>query len=159
MIQYAICCTCCCVTLNIGLGFALWASGVFLSKAKAWEVHTAWRQTECKVLVAGVSCVDDESRSTCGGYKAGQMPTQDVPVFLTEQIAVCPGTYWRLGPDEMHSPASPSSVDSPCLFWAPHCKSSTLHTTYHHLSKFHATRCQSRGRIPTSGMTHYVKFS
>ncbi|CAK9036506.1 unnamed protein product [Durusdinium trenchii] len=94
MIQYAICCTCCCVTLNIGLGFALWASGVFLSKAKAWEVHTAWRQTECKVLVAGVSCVDDESRSTCGGYKAGQMPTQDVPVFLTEQIAVCPGTYW-----------------------------------------------------------------
>ena len=30
-------------------------------------------------------------RSTCGGYKAGQMPNQSVPVFLTEQIAVCPG--------------------------------------------------------------------
>ena len=30
-------------------------------------------------------------RSTCAGYKAGAMPNQRVPVFLTEQIAVCPG--------------------------------------------------------------------
>ena len=30
-------------------------------------------------------------RSTCAGYKAGAMPNQSVPVFLTEQIAVCPG--------------------------------------------------------------------
>ena len=22
------------------------------------------------------------------------MPTQEVPVFLTEHIAACPGTYW-----------------------------------------------------------------
>ena len=28
------------------------------------------------------------------GYKVGYMPTQEVPVFLTEHIATCPGTYW-----------------------------------------------------------------
>lgn len=87
--------------MNIGLGFGFWAAGIFLRKAQAWEVPTAWRQTQCKVLVAGVSCTDEESRSTCGGYKAGQMPNQSVPVFLTEQIAVCPGTYWCAKEEEM----------------------------------------------------------
>lgn len=98
---YIICCTCCCLIMNIGLGFGFWAAGIFLRKAQAWEVPTAWRQTQCKVLVAGVSCTDEESRSTCGGYKAGQMPNQSVPVFLTEQIAVCPGTYWCAKEEEM----------------------------------------------------------
>ncbi|CAE7253754.1 Nudt22 [Symbiodinium pilosum] len=66
----------------------------FFRKAKAWEVRPAWHQTECEVLVAGVSCADQETRSTCGGYKLGSMPSGSPPVFLTEEIAVCPGTYW-----------------------------------------------------------------
>ena len=73
MIQCLCVCSICCLALNIGLGFGLWAAGVFLRKAESWEVHSKWRQTECKVLVAGVSCVDDETRSTCAGYKVGRM--------------------------------------------------------------------------------------
>ena len=83
--------------LNTYWGFELFWDGLFLQKTKAWEVQTAWRQTKCKVLAAGVSCASEDSRdsgSTCYGYKAGAMPNQRVPVFLTEQIAVCPGTYW-----------------------------------------------------------------
>jgi len=87
-------CGCCCLVLNLGLGFGMVMTGNFVRRAEAWELQTAWRQTQCKVLAAGVSCTDDESRTTCGGYKAGVMPNQSVPVFLTEQIAVCPGTYW-----------------------------------------------------------------
>mmetsp|Transcript_61648 Transcript_61648/g.144554 ORF Transcript_61648/g.144554 Transcript_61648/m.144554 type:complete len:429 (+) Transcript_61648:38-1324(+) len=64
------------------------------AKAKAWEAAYAWRQATCEVLAAGVSCTDTETRSTCFGYQAGSMPTTQPPVFLTEEIAVCPGTYW-----------------------------------------------------------------
>jgi len=94
VVGYGIGCLCCLFILNIGLGFAFFSAGIFVKKTEAWDVQTAWRQTQCKVLAAGVSCTDEESRSTCGGYKAGAMPNQSVPVFLTEQIAVCPGTYW-----------------------------------------------------------------
>jgi len=89
--------------VHIGSGFCLFYDGLFVQQAEAWEVQTAWRQTKCKVLAAGVSCDDTglivpdslgRVSSTCAGYKAGAMPNQSVPVFLTEQIAVCPGTYW-----------------------------------------------------------------
>ena len=50
--------------MTIALGFAMATAGVFLRRAEAWEVKTAWRQAECKVLAAGVSCVDEEKRST-----------------------------------------------------------------------------------------------
>mmetsp|Transcript_8239 Transcript_8239/g.19719 ORF Transcript_8239/g.19719 Transcript_8239/m.19719 type:complete len:424 (-) Transcript_8239:54-1325(-) len=68
--------------------------GDFLNKAEAWDDSTMWQQATCEVLASGVSCTDKESRSTCSGYKAGAMPSTQPPVFLTEQIAVCPGTYW-----------------------------------------------------------------
>lgn len=88
------CCCVCWIGMTVALGFGMVTAGVFLQKAESWEVRTAWRQAECEVLAAGVSCVDEEKRSTCSGYKMGYMPTQRVPVFLTEHIATCPGTYW-----------------------------------------------------------------
>ena len=33
------------------------------ASAQAWEVRPAWRQTECEVLAAGVSCADTETRT------------------------------------------------------------------------------------------------
>ncbi|CAE7224897.1 Nudt22 [Symbiodinium natans] len=82
------------LALVSGAIFGIYSAGTFLQKAKAWEVRPAWRQTQCEVLVAGVSCADTETRSTCGGYRLGSMPSGSPPVFLTEEIAVCPGTYW-----------------------------------------------------------------
>ena len=64
MIQFVICCCCCWISLTIALGFGMAGAGVLLRRAEAWEVKTAWRQAECKVLAAGVSCVDEEQRST-----------------------------------------------------------------------------------------------
>ncbi|CAE7899623.1 unnamed protein product [Symbiodinium microadriaticum] len=64
-------------------------------EANAWDVPTMWQQTTCEVLASGVSCADKlRYGSTCGGYVVGAMPSSQPPVFLTEQIAVCPGTYW-----------------------------------------------------------------
>ena len=54
----------------------------------------AWREAHCEVLAAGVSCVHATTKTTCSGYKAGHMPFSQPPVFLTEVMAVCPGTYW-----------------------------------------------------------------
>jgi len=85
------------LVINIAWGFFLFYDGLFAQEAEAWDVQTAWRQTQCRVLAAGVSCTDTGIHvisSICDGYKAGAMPNQSVPVFLTEQIAVCPGTYW-----------------------------------------------------------------
>ncbi|CAE7836651.1 Nudt22 [Symbiodinium microadriaticum] len=87
-------CCCCGWVVTIGCLFGMYGAGDFLRKAEAWEVRPAWRQTECEVLAAGVSCADTETRSTCGGYPLGSMPSTSPPVFLTEDIAVCPGTYW-----------------------------------------------------------------
>lgn len=102
------------------LGFGLFWDGLFLQKIKAWEVQTAWRQTKCKVLAAGVSCASEDSRdsgSTCYGYKAGAMPNQRVPVFLTEQIAVCPGTY-RCAKREACATARGKSLTAPSFLMA-----------------------------------------
>ncbi|CAJ1462407.1 unnamed protein product [Effrenium voratum] len=71
-------CAACCCCLTIGFGSGFFAAGRSLQKAK-------------------------DSGSTCGGYKAGTMPSQTPPVFLTEQIAVCPGTYWCSKEGEMCS--------------------------------------------------------
>ncbi|CAE7210234.1 Nudt22 [Symbiodinium sp. CCMP2456] len=94
VIQCTVGCCVCGWFFTIGMLVGMFNAGDFLRKAQAWEVRPAWRQTECEVLAAGVSCADTETRSTCGGYQLGSMPSTSPPVFLTEEIAICPGTYW-----------------------------------------------------------------
>mmetsp|Transcript_1143 Transcript_1143/g.2915 ORF Transcript_1143/g.2915 Transcript_1143/m.2915 type:complete len:405 (-) Transcript_1143:75-1289(-) len=90
----SLCCTCCGWIIAISIFWMLRSMGDLQAKAEAWDVPFAWRETTCEVLAAGVACTDQETRSTCSGYRAGAMPSSQPPVFLTEQIAVCPGTYW-----------------------------------------------------------------
>eukprot|EP00931_Biecheleriopsis_adriatica_P056460 TRINITY_DN33451_c0_g1_i1.p1 TRINITY_DN33451_c0_g1~~TRINITY_DN33451_c0_g1_i1.p1 ORF type:complete len:421 (+),score=53.46 TRINITY_DN33451_c0_g1_i1:45-1307(+) len=89
-----LCCT------GVGL-FCVISSGVGLKvlndeidQAKKWDGIWLWEQVECTVLSTGVSCVDEESGSTCAGYPAGKVPSGQPMVFLTEAIAACPGSYW-----------------------------------------------------------------
>ncbi|CAJ1358315.1 unnamed protein product [Effrenium voratum] len=107
------------IIVNILLGCHLWWAGSLERKAEAWEARSGWRQTSCKVLAAGVSCADEDAsdnvRRVCAGYKAGSMPSQRVPVFLGEQIAMCPGTYWCAKEQELCT-CTGEIIYSPKLF-------------------------------------------
>ncbi|CAE7877458.1 unnamed protein product [Symbiodinium necroappetens] len=95
---------CCCLItwiFTIGTVVDIFHSRAFLQKARAWETLPAWQLAHCDVLAAGVSCVDHWDKSTCFGYVAGKMPSGQPPVFLTEEVAVCPGTYWCATDGEM----------------------------------------------------------
>jgi len=88
---------CCCLITWIftcGTVVEILHSNDFLQKARAWETLPAWQLAHCDVLAAGVTCTNHLSKSTCAGYIAGKMPSSQPPVFTTEEVAVCPGTYW-----------------------------------------------------------------
>eukprot|EP00931_Biecheleriopsis_adriatica_P074467 TRINITY_DN48518_c0_g1_i1.p1 TRINITY_DN48518_c0_g1~~TRINITY_DN48518_c0_g1_i1.p1 ORF type:complete len:422 (+),score=49.53 TRINITY_DN48518_c0_g1_i1:66-1268(+) len=62
-----------------------------------WEDPQVWRSSACNVLTAGVSCVEDDTGSTCHGLgrNISEMTVvNDVPIFDWQDLSVCPGTYW-----------------------------------------------------------------
>lgn len=68
-----------------------------LGRVEAWEAPQAWHPAACKVVSAGVACVEEATKSTCGGYGSKGSSHHIVDgssVFHYRDIAVCPGTYW-----------------------------------------------------------------
>lgn len=64
---------------------------------KTWEDAQLWREASCKVVTAGVSCVEDDTGSTCGGLGKRNMKLTELKgamYFDWDELSVCPGTYW-----------------------------------------------------------------
>lgn len=62
-----------------------------------WEDAQFWQKSSCKVVTAGVSCVEDDSGSTCGylGKNISKLAAVKGALFFDwEFLSVCPGTYW-----------------------------------------------------------------
>lgn len=67
----------------------------FYWKAKAWGEPETWRESSCQVLSAGVSCADEDGVHPCDlNPHATFVPTGSPPVFGSDQLSVCPGTFW-----------------------------------------------------------------
>eukprot|EP00449_Zooxanthella_nutricula_P008552 CAMPEP_0198508186 /NCGR_PEP_ID=MMETSP1462-20131121/12796_1 /TAXON_ID=1333877 /ORGANISM="Brandtodinium nutriculum, Strain RCC3387" /LENGTH=215 /DNA_ID=CAMNT_0044237453 /DNA_START=63 /DNA_END=706 /DNA_ORIENTATION=+ len=68
-----------------------------LARVDAWDAPPAWYPARCKVVTAGVACVEEDTGSTCGGLGANGSSHHVVDgsnVYTYKDIAVCPGTYW-----------------------------------------------------------------
>ncbi|CAE7222195.1 unnamed protein product [Symbiodinium natans] len=90
----SLCCSCCWWCAAVAAGIAAHNWGDISNKANAWDIATMWQQTTCQILASGVSCTDKDSGSACFGYTGGTAPSSQPPVFLTEHMATCPGSYW-----------------------------------------------------------------
>mmetsp|Transcript_20821 Transcript_20821/g.58220 ORF Transcript_20821/g.58220 Transcript_20821/m.58220 type:complete len:332 (-) Transcript_20821:575-1570(-) len=106
-------CVCCATAMSISMlliictSFSIANQKGNLVQAEAWEKPYSWRTAECKVVTAGVSCVEKDTGGTCGGFGNADAGTTNASAkidgtvfFGYRDIAVCPGTYWCAKEDE-----------------------------------------------------------